>query len=1127
MEPEDDFEEESGSENDFTEEETSVEYESQHSNGKKRSHEDMSLDKVSRSPQKRKKEEKPPSVQEIRNWKETENLYSNSLFRLQIEELVSEIKIKNKRHKNITSWLKSFQSTLEQLPDYTILLSNIKMMKRRKISDEEKLLNKLSGYHQFFKCDQDVTLKFTKPESFEKFGLYENNSLPGPDLLLNINLVMPKDCFIVKDFLNNRYFCKRYYYLLYVAENLKSHNIATNVTIDFHELNSLLPVLKVEPTDCDKTIVTIYASPSEDTFKMIRFLPETNNIKQDVFNTNLDSEVLRNSPTSLYNSALAHDVTLSANNKFIQQTLADQNNVQEAVKLLCIWLRQREFNVGIGSFTEDLILYFITYLFSKNKINKYMSSYQVVRNLWNFIGTSDLENNPISISDLSKNVLDVFKKHFQVVCLDVTGYYNVAAFLNMDIYKKIKLECQWAIKCLNDNRSNSFQLLFLRKLPFYLQYDLVIDLSESLPLNDKYDIKDADKVKYIGYKHLLIVDYISRIFQRALSKRVLHFVPRLEVDGENMLNRFLFGVNLNPEEAFSFMEVGPALNDHVAAADFRKFWGHLSSDRRFRDGSTNVAVYFRTNTVKGKRNIIKKILNFVTTEKLNLKNKVYYDEFDEVLISKKLVPSYPSGTNEETCLRIIQASDELGKRLRALQMSLKITGIQGVSDVYNFTELFPPIPANYEVRHSLTTIRNNNIVFLEKNPECVPRFVQPVKCVLLLEHSSKWPNNLQALRHIKTSFYLEISKNLQTTHNILSHVTSDFIDIYFEGIVLRYSLYIPKEVALIKKEITETGLTCYTESQDSLKMENNLNVLPKVVGALKGVQSMYPSYGPGTALIKRWLRSQLIDSFYFPDIVINLLNASLYLNDAFPQSNTPQISFLRFLKFFVEFDWNLQIVLVNFNDDLSKEDLTELEAKIQENREQFPPLYIVTPFDRGLSVFTQHTPSKEILYRVKELAKVSIEFVHKIIMERNYVGIKELFIPNFNGYNVLIHLKSAINSRRLEQIVFANVENRTIVEKYKQSDADKLPIVDFSPVEKYLSTLRENYGKYAMFFHDSYGGNTIGVLWNPKVFEKVDFKVSRVNAGMAEDDKITFNLEAVIEDFYILGNGLIKMIDKR
>ncbi|KAJ8928379.1 hypothetical protein NQ314_019044 [Rhamnusium bicolor] len=235
------------------------------------------------------------------------------------------------------------------------------------MTKEEKLINKLSEYKQLFKTDQDVALKFTKPECFEKFGLYENNCSTGPNVMLNINLRIPKLCFLVKDFLNNRYFCKRYYYLLYIAEQLKSSDIISKITLGFHEGNMLLPVLNVEPSGCDKTLVTIYATPSEDYFKPSRFLPEQNNVKQDLFNMNLDNDVLKNIPTIFYNSSLSHDVTLSLNSKYIKEILVEQNNIQEGIKLLCVWLKQRELNIGLGAFTENLILYFIIYLLSKKE----------------------------------------------------------------------------------------------------------------------------------------------------------------------------------------------------------------------------------------------------------------------------------------------------------------------------------------------------------------------------------------------------------------------------------------------------------------------------------------------------------------------------------------------------------------------------------------------------------------------------------------------------------------------------------------------------------------------------------------------------------------------------------------
>lgn len=80
----------------------------------------------------------------------------------------------------------------------------------------------------------------------------------------------------------------------------------------------------------------------------------------------------------------------------------------------------------------------------------------------------------------------------------------------------------------------------------------------------------------------------------------------------------------------------------------------------------------------------------------------------------------------------------------------------------------------------------------------------------------------------------------------------------------------------------------------------------------------YPSYGPSTCLIKRWLRSQLIDDHHFPDIAIDLVNASLYLETApFERSNLPQIAFIRFLKFIAEADFVNQAVIVNFNEQIT------------------------------------------------------------------------------------------------------------------------------------------------------------------------------------------------------------------
>ncbi|XP_026470159.1 nucleolar protein 6-like, partial [Ctenocephalides felis] len=66
----------------------------------------------------------------------------------------------------------------------------------------------------------------------------------------------------------------------------------------------------------------------------------------------------------------------------------------------------------------------------------------------------------------------------------------------------------------------------------------------------------------------------------------------------------------------------------------------------------------------------------------------------------------------------------------------------------------------------------------------------------------------------------------------------------------------------------------------------------------------------------------------------------------------------------------------------------------------------------------------------------------------------------------------------------------------------------------------ESYDEFALFFHDTYGGDFIAVLWKPQAFEKKEFKVSHLNGRkvVTVDGKpmLVSNLGAIIEDFYIL-----------
>ncbi|KAH1001156.1 hypothetical protein HUJ04_013403 [Dendroctonus ponderosae] len=1052
---------------------------------------------------------KPPTIEELSNLKVTENLFNNNLFRLQIEELIKEVAIKQKRRKALQVWLDSLAASLQQLPEHSFTLSSQKSKKAPQCP---------------YETDQDLSVILGKPEGFECFGLYENNALPGPHLEACVNVTMPKACFHVKDFLNNRYWVKRFYYLNYLRKHLQAHK----KELIFSDSNALLPILLLQPTDDEKCTVKIYVTPPDGCFKASRCLPNLNNVKKNVFQANVqDLEVLKAAPTVLYNSALAHDVTLKDNIAFVKSVLSDQKNVQEAIKLLLIWLKQRELDVGFGGFGSTLVLYLVTYLLMKKKVNQLMSSYQVAKNFFAFISSGEWEAKPISLSEVSSEHLQIFQSQFKLVFLDETGCYNLAAFLNFEVYRRVQTESALALQHLNEGRMDSFQLLFLTKLPFALQYDAVIDLTEALPMTDQFEVTDIERAVNIGFDAFLPLKQMHQLLGKGLGRRALHIVPQILVDYSKGVTRALFGVALNAEAAFNFIEMGPALSDVARAEEFRQFWGYLASDRRFRDSTAHVAVYFKTATIRGKRSIVKRIIKYLLNEKHQMKFRLYYDEFEEFIANKLISGPYPMGTNEEGSLKAIALADELGQKLRSVQMSLSITGIQGTSDTFSYCEVFPPVAARCQSAGKRQPAKENSLV-LDAVKQQVPRYLQPLELVLQLEHSSKWPSDLQAIRHLKTSFHLEIAKMLKEKHNILCNATTEYLEAFYQGLVFRYRLYVPKEIVMMKKQTTEAGSTAYVDNAESQEYEKMLGILPKVNASLKGIQMQSPSFGPATALIKRWLRCHMIDNSHLPDTVVNLLNVSLYVNrTAFPSaSSTPQLAFLRFLKFISEFQWELQPLIVNFNDELTGENIASLEEKVQEKRAQVQPLYIITPCDQGQSVFTTSSPTREVLNRVQQLAEASLKLIVDRISCRATFELKSLFVPNTDGYDLLIQLNASLNPRAHEQLDNADCD-RIMLKKYQRRESEKIPIAGFNPVDLYLRTLRENYGEMASFFHDSHGGSKIGVLWNPSIGEDKEFKVGNIRGSRLENGRLLFNKDALIDDFYILGKDLVSWIDSK
>uniref|UniRef100_A0A8C6J399 Nucleolar protein 6 n=2 Tax=Melopsittacus undulatus TaxID=13146 RepID=A0A8C6J399_MELUD len=195
-------------------------------------------------------------------------------------------------------------------------------------------------------------------------------------------------------------------------------------------------------------------------------------------------------------------------------------------------------------------------------------------------------------------------------------------------------------------------------------------------------------------------------------------------------------------------------------------------------------------------------------------------------------------------------------------------------------------------------------------------------------------------------------------------------------------------------------------------------------------------------------------------------------------------------------------------------------------------MFIATPKDQWSSMWTQERPSAQILQRLTVLASESLHALEEQLMDPlKTQDVKMVFRPPLDFYDVLIHLNPKQIPRHLESVDQpVKSFSRGVV---KNSSAEKIlfPVVDYDPVQCYLRELRDAFSDLALFFYDKHGGEVIAVLWKPLSFQPQPFKASNMKGRMVTtlNDKLVCvpNVEAILEDFEVLGEGLVKSVEAR
>uniref|UniRef100_G3SVB9 Nucleolar protein 6 n=1 Tax=Loxodonta africana TaxID=9785 RepID=G3SVB9_LOXAF len=1075
---------------------------------------------------------KEPTNEELNRLRETESLFHSSLLRLQLEELLKEVRLSEKKKKRIDAFLREINQRILKVPSIPEI----------EVNKQTWLKLGSSPLQQCFTVKG--RFRFLPPVQVMVVGSYLLGTCIRPDINVDVALTMPREILQDKDGLNQRYFRKRALYLAHLAHHLAQDPLFGSVRFSYSGGCHLKPSLLLRPQGKDEHLVTVrlHPCPPPDFFRPCRLLPTKNNVRSAWYRGQ-SPPGSSEPPTPHYNTWVLQDTALESHVQLLSAVLGLSPGLKDGVALLKVWLRQRELDKGLGGFSGFLISMLVTFLVSTRKIHTTMSGYQVLRSVLQFLATTDLTVNGISLclsSDPSLPALADFHQAFPVVFLDSSGYLNLCADVTASTYHQVQHEARLSMALLDSKADDGFQLLLMTPKPMIRAFDHILHLRPLSRLQAAcHRLKLWPELQDHGGDYVTAaLGPLTTLLEQGLGSR-LHLlahsrppVPEWDISQDPPKHRdtgaLTLGLLLRPEGLTSVLEMGPEA-DQPEAADFRQFWGSRSELRRFQDGTIREAVVWEAASMAQKRLIPQQVVTHLLALHADIPDTCvhYVGGFLDALIQGL---KETSSTGEEALAAAVRCYDDLSRLLWGLEgLPLTVSAVQGIHPVLRYTEVFPPTPV-WPAYSFYQRLRERASLVPRPDKPC-PAYVEPMTVVCHLEGSGQWPQDAEAVRRVRAAFQLRLAEILMQQHGLQCRTTATHTDVLKDGFVFRVRVAYQREPQILREMRSPEGMISLRDTPASLRLERDTKQLPLLTSALHGLQQQHPAFSGVARLAKRWVRAQLLGEG-FSNESLDLVAAALFLQpEPFFPPSSPQVGFLRFLYLVSTFDWKNSPLIVNLNSELTVEEQVEIHSSFLAARAQLPVMVIITPQDRKSSLWTQDGPSAQILQQLMVLAAEALPILEKQLMDPWGPGdIRTVFRPPLDIYDVLIHL-SPRHIPRHRQAVDSPAASfcRGLFSEPRPSLL--MPVLGYDPPQFYLAQLREAFGDLALFFYDQHGGQVIGVLWKPTSFQPQPFKASSTKGRMvvSQGGELVMvpNVEAILEDFAILGEGLVQNVEAR
>lgn len=408
---------------------------------------------------------------------------------------------------------------------------------------------------------------------------------------------------------------------------------------------------------------------------------------------------------------------------------------------------------------------------------------------------------------------------------------------------------------------------------------------------------------------------------------------------------------------------------------------------------------------------------------------------------------------------------------------------------------------------------------------------------ITFESSGKWPDNLAAVGHLRTAFYLRLASLLEEQHSFLCEVREEALYVRSEGFTFR---------GIIHHEPAAKLLEAAGDVAGARALAWRTTAGAQHMASVSALGRTHPALGPSIRLAKRWLACQLY-SGELPAPLVELLVAAPFASADERPPASAMCGFAHFLHLLSSHDFQNEPLLLSFDAPITTEMREVADAAFAAAREGHadadaadaaaspatppmppPPIWVGTDNEIGGAAGCAGGPSPHSLHRLRNLASAALVHLDRaVVMEPSDLAsaaaglasaddaaaaaaapkdaaaaaaaavdrasravVSRAFDPPAADFDVLLELSVAkLPSAHLSWLVDKAGGGSAGGRAPKPASAyanlrhgEIASGIGDEPIAALVARLTLAYGSIARFFYDGLGGRAIALKWKPAAF---------------------------------------------